>query len=233
MLLLLAFADRRRCCYPCCCCPFEGVVTFDLVPLRGCCYLCSCRISDWFVTCGFVAPSHALDPSTSHHSASPLCVLYSLRLHICVRFPLARWSELAVTAMPFTDLVCFICGTSFQPPTPFERMRLLCTPCEIAFVADAFHAASEPRSLRRCYCLVCRSPMSRRAGALTCSVRCRMLLYRARCRLDVPAPSSLSVRYRVPPDAWIWKALDASEVHDCDALVPDFLHSPHSSRRPE
>ena len=45
--------------------------------------------------------------------------------------------------------------------------------------------------------------------------------------------SDFAVGYRASVGASIWEALDASQVHDDSDRVPDFPHSPHSSRRPE
>ena len=125
-------------------------------------------------------------PPRACWARSLLKLVYASLLH-------ARSSRVRAMALP--HLVC-----SHSVAAVFNRRRrsriCRCTPCEMEFVAEAFHA----RSVRaQCFgdphCLVCRSAMSRRAGALTCS----------RCRAFVPSPrsprrdsfvSSVAVGYR-------------------------------------
>ena len=101
---------------------------------------------------------------------------------------------------------CLACARPFQVPGPQSRSLILCPACVVRAVAAASSAHADSARSRRSSCVVCLGAMSRRAGALTCSTRCRMMLYRARRRLAslavAPSGSSPDVEGFVP-DAFL------------------------------
>ena len=85
---------------------------------------------------------------------------------------------------------CLACARPFQVPGPHSRSLILCPDCVVRAVAAAASAHADSSRSHRSSCVVCRGVMSRRTGALTCSTRCRMRLYRARRRLASLAVAS-------------------------------------------
>ena len=126
--------------------------------------------------------------------------------------------------------LCFACRQSFEPLPRDGRPNLLCPACARSAVAIVSYARAQKPPMRLSACVVCRLPMARRSGALTCSPRCRKLLSRAPIYLvgddGVPELDALSGPARpISPMARSFDLDSFSDPSFARSLAPG-LHRP-------
>ena len=120
----------------------------------------------------------SVPPGHTHVPAVPDAALAALR------------GDAAELSAPEPLVPCLACARPFQRPAPQYRSLFLCSTCVVRVVATAISADADSSHSPRSSCVVCLAAMSRRATDLTCSDRCRALLYRARQRVASLAVSS-------------------------------------------
>ena len=166
---------------------------------------------------------------TRAYCADPCCVSTRASIQTGVRDDaLAALRRDAPDLPESQSLVsCLACARPYHVPRPQFRSRLLCPACVVRAVATALCAHADSSRSPRSSCVVCRGAMSRRAGALTCSDRCRVLLYRARRRVASLAASSSGSS----PDVELFVADALSPAQRGDACVPAETRSPFDDSR--